>query len=93
VLEHVPEHDVPETLRRLCNFAHKFVFLTVATSPAKKRLPDGRNCHLTIRPEAWWWEQIEAARVAVGKPDLLVSAIIQPDDLPPPTMDGEDSDE
>ena len=32
-----------------------FVFLSIACRPAKrKRLPDGRDVHVTIKPPKWW---------------------------------------
>ena len=65
VLEHLEEPDVEPTVQYLFDLAEKFVFLTVCTRPAKKTLPDGRNCHLTIKPEEWWRELV--ARVAGEK--------------------------
>lgn len=61
VMEHVPERDVPETLRRIIGYAERAVFFAIATSPAVKFLPDGQNCHVTVRPRAWWKAQIEKA--------------------------------
>jgi len=54
VLEHVePECllDVMDDLRRVTKWVGIF---TVATSPAKKILPDGRNAHLIQKPFDWW---------------------------------------
>lgn len=59
VLEHLEETWVPQVLERLFSYANKFVFMSVCPRPAKKLLPDGRNVHLTVRPEEWWREQIE----------------------------------
>ena len=58
VLEHVPEEEVVLVLARIFSRAKRFVFLTVCTREAKKKLPDGRNAHLTIRPEDWWRERV-----------------------------------
>lgn len=70
VMEHVPERDVPATLRRILGYATKAVFFAIATSPAVKFLPDGRNCHVTVRPRAWWQARIqEAVRDGVGSND------------------------
>lgn len=60
VMEHVPETEVRATLQRIFGYARRFVFLSIATVPATKSLPDGRNCHLTVRPRKWWEAQIAA---------------------------------
>ncbi len=54
VLEHCPEEDVPWILEEMFGYARRFVFLTVACHPARKRLPNGENAHCTIKPAAWW---------------------------------------
>lgn len=61
VLEHVEEPDLELVLTTLTGRAKKFLFVTVCTRAANKTLPDGRNCHVTIRPLEWWWERIESA--------------------------------
>ena len=63
VIEHVPESGVRWVLDRIFGFADKAVYLIVATKPSHKRLSNGENVHITIRPERWWWEMIDAARV------------------------------
>lgn len=58
VLEHL---DNPESvIRDIFSFAGKFAFFSVCTRPARKKLPDGRNCHLTVKPEDWWLDLIAA---------------------------------
>ena len=57
VMEHIEEADVDGLLDDLFSFADKyaFVFLSIACRPAKrKRLPDGRDVHVTIKPPKWW---------------------------------------
>jgi len=57
VMEHIEEADVDKVLDDIFSYAddHGFVFLAIACRPAKrKRLPDGRNVHVTIKPPAWW---------------------------------------
>lgn len=58
VLEHIePEHlaGVLDDLRRVTKLG---CFLVVATRPAKKFLPDGRNAHLIQEPLDWWLPQL-----------------------------------
>ena len=61
VLEHIePEHldDVLDHLRQLTLERGIFV---IATRPAQKALPDGRNAHLIVESYKWWlpklWDQ------------------------------------
>ena len=61
VLEHCPEDDVPWILDEIFGFAHRFVFVTIACHPARKRLPNGENAHCTIKPSAWWDELLRRA--------------------------------
>jgi len=54
VLEHCPEDDLPWILEEIFSYARNFVFANVACYPAKKRLPDGQNAHITIKSPEWW---------------------------------------
>lgn len=61
VAEHLPEDEIDGFLKTLFGHARKFVFLTVCTRPARKNLPDGRNCHLTVKPIEWWAKRLRGA--------------------------------
>ncbi len=68
VLEHI-EHDcLDEVLDDLRRVTRKFGFFVIATRPALKTLPDGRNAHLIQEGEAWWLPKI-AARFEIQKID------------------------
>ncbi len=56
VLEHCPEEDLPWIVSELFGYAKRFVYANVACYPARKRLPDGNNAHVTIREPRWWRE-------------------------------------
>lgn len=60
VLEHIAEPDLPQLIERLYSYTGKFLFLSIATRPAKKKFKDGTNVHLTIRPRDWWRELLMA---------------------------------
>jgi hypothetical protein len=66
VLEHIPEEDIPWVLSEMFGYGEKFVFANIASYPAQKTLPNGWNAHVTIKPPAWWREQI--ARAAMNWP-------------------------
>ena len=69
VLEHIEERNVAAFLDELFSYAKRFVFVTVCCRPAKKFLPDGRNCHLTVRPPEWW-ENMIIARASLSLPPV-----------------------
>jgi hypothetical protein len=65
VLEHVAECDVDPVLEEIwCTLADDgtptFVYLHIATYPAKKTFRDGRNVHLTVQPSYWWQRRVIA---------------------------------
>lgn len=76
VLEHIEEKDIPETLATLFSHAKKFLLMTVCPRLSSRELPDGRNCHITVRPAAWW----EAAMLPHKRihPDVRVKLVITP---------------
>ena len=58
VLEHLEMPDAD--LLWIFKYAMKFAFFSICCRPAKKILPDGRNCHLTVQPQEWWLLKIES---------------------------------
>ena len=54
VLEHIPKEQIPETFQTIFSKAKKFVFLGIATAPAKAILPNGENAHCTVKKPDWW---------------------------------------
>ena len=58
VLEHIEPASLREVLIDLQSLTLQALFLQVATRPAKKFLPDGRNAHLIQQPAAWWLPQL-----------------------------------
>jgi hypothetical protein len=58
VLEHIEPPHLDAVLEHIRSLTRKYAFLNIATRPAVKTLPDGRNAHLIIQPEAWWKERI-----------------------------------
>ena len=60
VLEHVEPECLDAVLDDICGIARRGVFFVVATGPAQKTLPDGRNAHLIVEPPGWWLPQLMA---------------------------------
>lgn len=58
VLEHIEPEHIDAVLDDIRRCAKRWAFLVVATRPAKKVLPDGRNAHLLVQPPEWWEAKI-----------------------------------
>jgi hypothetical protein len=58
VMEHVEADHVGSVLGDIRDLTKKAVFFQIATGPASKVLPDGRNAHITQRTSNWWLEAI-----------------------------------
>jgi hypothetical protein len=78
VLEHIPESDLPETLRYLKHHADN-VYFCIHLGESLHKLPNGEPCHCTVKPAWWWiaqlsqyWKHVEL--VAKGKLHLTVIA-------------------
>lgn len=54
VLEHIEPECLDAVMDDLARVTKKCLFATVATRPAVKTLPDGRNAHLIQQPMQWW---------------------------------------
>lgn len=54
VIEHLEEQYLENILDHIQSLTKKFAYLVIATTEAKKTLPDGRNAHILIRPYQWW---------------------------------------
>ncbi len=55
VLEHVEPECLDAVLADLVRVSNRAVLIVVATTPAKKFLPDGRNAHLIVNNAEWWY--------------------------------------
>lgn len=54
VLEHIEPECLDAVLDDIRRLTKRNAFLTIASRPAKKILPDGRNAHLIQEGPAWW---------------------------------------
>jgi trans-aconitate methyltransferase len=59
VLEHIEPVFLDAVLKEMNQYFTKNAFLIIATSPAKKFLPDGRNAHLIVETPGWWKHKLE----------------------------------
>lgn len=58
VLEHIEPECLDEVLAHIRSLTGTVAFLNIATVPAIKTLPDGRNTHLLVKDEEWWHARI-----------------------------------
>lgn len=58
VLEHIEPECLDDVLADISRLTKKAAYLVVATFPAKKHLPDGRNAHLIQRGRDFWDEKV-----------------------------------
>lgn len=58
VMEHIEPDRLDDVLAHIRSVTGFYAFMTVAVSPARKTLPDGRNAHLIVQPREWWTEQL-----------------------------------
>lgn len=66
-LEHVEPDKVQAVLHHIHSLTVKCALIMIATRPADKRLPDGRNAHLTIDNSSWWEHQLRGLGGWKGK--------------------------
>lgn len=59
MLEHVEPECLDDVLDHIKSLSLKGAFLIVANRESNKRLIDGRNAHLIVKPQAWWMERFE----------------------------------
>lgn len=59
VLEHVEEQCVPAVLQHLAQLTRRALFVVIALNETDKKLSDGRQAHITLRPPGWWVTGIE----------------------------------
>lgn len=61
VLEHIEPEALDAVLRHISLLAGKGAFLVISCQPARETLPDGRNAHLSVHDETWWWQRFQTA--------------------------------
>jgi hypothetical protein len=58
-MEHVEPQCTEAVLDHIQFLAKKVVVFLIATGPAQKDLPDGRNAHINQQPNGYWYRQIK----------------------------------
>jgi len=58
VLEHIEPEYIDNVLKDLQRVTKEYGLFQIATRPAVKKLKDGRNAHLIVKPAQWWIEKV-----------------------------------
>ena len=58
VLEHIEPEKLDFVLAHMRHMGWRMFFASVATVPATKTLADGRNAHLIVESQQWWFERL-----------------------------------
>lgn len=58
VLEHIEPDKLDNVLAHIKSKTKKYAYFTIGCAPAAKKLPDGRNAHLIVKPPSWWLEKL-----------------------------------
>lgn len=60
VLEHVPDEEIDAVAAEMAAMARE-ALIVIDTRPAKARLSDGRDAHVSRHDEGWWLERLRRA--------------------------------
>ena len=60
VLEHIEPDCISDVLNHIVRLNKKAAYINIATRPAKKLLPDGRNAHILVKPSSWWIQEFNS---------------------------------
>lgn len=58
VLEHIEPPHLNSVIRHLKSLTKSKLFFSIATVPAGKFLPDGRNAHISLHTPDWWRKKL-----------------------------------
>ena len=85
VMEHIEPELVDNVLDDIVRLTKKIVFFQIATAPASKTLPDGRNAHICVEPAEWWlaklvdrWDVIRYEKM--GNHGVLITCSVRKED-------------
>lgn len=71
VLEHVEPDKLDNVMQHLHSLAATGAYFVIATRPANKNLPDGRNAHLIVESPEFWLKKIEAQGWKHARPPVV----------------------
>lgn len=67
VLEHVESEKIVRVMRHLAELTGDILFSVIAMVPTEKKLSDGRQAHILLRPVEWWKYQFATYGFALSQ--------------------------
>lgn len=71
VLEHIEPDKLDAVLKHIYNLTKKSAYFLVATRPAGRQLPDGRNAHLIVQPPSYWVSKLINAGFTIDREEIV----------------------
>lgn len=65
VLEHIEPDCIDAVLDHIRSLTQVVFFAVIGMEPAMKKLPDGRNAHILLRPRDWWLDMFGKHKFAI----------------------------
>jgi hypothetical protein len=59
VMEHVEPECVDDVLAHIKSLTKRAAYFVISCRLAAKKLPDGRNTHISVHPPEWWQAKLE----------------------------------
>lgn len=59
VLEHVEPECITEVLKHLYGLTEYLTYFIISCKLASRKLPDGRNAHILVKPPEWWLQKLQ----------------------------------
>jgi 2-polyprenyl-3-methyl-5-hydroxy-6-metoxy-1,4-benzoquinol methylase len=59
LLEHLFEEEIDNLFEEILTLKPKFMYHAISTRTARILLPDGSNCHKTVKDAEWWSNKIK----------------------------------
>ena len=66
VLEHIPEEAIAAVLKEMYRVTKKHLMVGIALVSAYKKMFDGSEPHICIKPSQWWCDRMEEAGFTIG---------------------------
>lgn len=67
VLEHIEPEKIADVLDHICALTIGHIFAVISTVETAKKLSDGRQAHILLRPREWWVSEFSERNFVVDR--------------------------
>lgn len=67
VMEHVEPDCMVDVIEDLARLANKKVFVVISTKPSKRLMADGRDTHVSLHDDEWWFKKFSTHRFRINR--------------------------